>query len=111
MITESEIRERFTAKRSETLQRIVIVEGKIRKLQSTVYADAKDEAAKGVQIQRLEEKLVQLRVNVSDCDAKISSAAVIAERRSLPHDFKWKGSGGQVIAPKGIQSAEKVKGI
>ena len=56
------------------------------------------------EIARLEEKLAQLQVNVRDCVAKVQNAAVVAARRSMPHDRK---SSGQVVRPKGAKSGEK----
>ncbi len=100
MFTENDIRERFSAKGAEFARRIQIVEARLKKARAAEKPDAEE-------ITRLEEKLVQLRVNVRDCEAKVEDAANVAARRNQPHDFKSRGP-GQKIAPKGIDSSEKV---
>jgi len=97
MVTEKEIREHFGAKSAEYSQRIKVVEARLSKAR----ADEKPDAA---EVARLEEKLVHLKINVRDCEAKVANAAVVAARRSAP---QGKGT-GKTIAPAGIDSTEKM---
>ncbi len=97
MVTENEIRERFSGKAAEYAQRIQVVEARLQRARTAKEVDP-------VEIARLEEKLVQLQVNVRDCAAKVADAANVAARRSAGHDK----ASGQRIAPQGINSSEKV---
>jgi hypothetical protein len=95
MITESDIRARFTAKRSEYAQRAAVTESKLRAAQA---------AGDNAEVERLMEKLTHLRINIRDCDAKVADAANVATKRNAGHDR----ASGQVIKPKGIDSAERM---
>lgn len=97
MVTENEIRERFSGKAAEYAQRIQIVEERLQK-------ERQAEKPRLEEIARLEEKLTQLQINVRDCVAKVKDAAVVAARRSMPHDRK---ASGQALKPKGVESVEK----
>ena len=97
MFTEADIRERFTAKREEFTQRFGIVQSRLAKARAAEKPDL-------TEIARLTEKLEQLEVNVRDCQMKIRDAANVAARRNAGHDR----ASGQKIAPKGIDSSEKV---
>ncbi|MGH9462439.1 MAG: hypothetical protein ACRD1X_14575 [Vicinamibacteria bacterium] len=109
MYTAEAIKDRFGAKRSDIVQRMQIVEKRLKLNKDSLAAkpNAENAAAVQAEIGRLAEKLVQLRVNVRDCDDKIAKADVVAARRNLPHDFKSRVSKGRVLRPNAVESGEE----